>query len=228
MFADVPVIVISSAAAGVGKTTLTLNLAAALWNDKYNVCLFAPDNRHIDLFLKNRQSYMNTNKIVLPMPKLLRQPDEFVPGVNEVVIADISSHENEKYASVFAAAHTLISVARQNDSGWLENRKYMDLIWQAKKQVAARGIKYLNWIVVPNKLNKNSNQSISVLQDQERKFGFRTASGLSDRSEFQCFETGICAADRIAQKCPEMTINDVYARREILQLAGFLWQNKAE
>ena len=229
MFANVPVIVISSANSEVGKTTLALNLAAALWQDNYQVSLFAPHNRSVETFIQNRRRYMATHHVQLPMPNLISSLDEVSAqeGVQEVVVADIPSAENAQYASVFAAAHTLISVVKQkNDPHWLEKNKYADLVWQAKKEVAARGIKYLNWIVVPNRQSEDNIDSVFDPRIDEKKYGYRTAQGLMERHVFQCVETGICPADRIAAKLADMTMDDVYARREILQLTAFLWQNK--
>ncbi|MBR3502563.1 MAG: hypothetical protein IKO06_06620, partial [Alphaproteobacteria bacterium] len=62
---ETPVIVISSAKAKSGKTTLTLNLAAALWADGYKVQLFAPESDDIRRFLQQRIKFCQTNKVAL-------------------------------------------------------------------------------------------------------------------------------------------------------------------
>jgi hypothetical protein len=134
--------------------------------------------------------------------------------------------DNKKYADVFAKAHTLISVGtKMQDFQWQMTDPYMSLIWEAKKNIAARGIKYLNWIAVLNQLQNSDEIPLAELHGAAKRFGFRAAEPLHERSAFRYIENGYCAADMA--KFPQlfkMSMQDVYARREILTLTDFLWK----
>lgn len=224
---EIPIIVISSATPNVGKTTLALNLAAALWSDGYKVKLLAPHNAKVGYFLEQRQNLCRQTGVELPLPELIEQIEDNVePAEKTVIIADIPTAENEKYANVFAKAHTLITVATDvADLEWPLTHPYVSLIWEAKKNIAARGIKYLNWIAVLNQVEDEVD--LSQLQDAVKRFGFRVAEPLHYRQAFQYIENGYCAADMAQfRKLFKMSMPDVYARREILTLTDFLWQNK--
>lgn len=226
---ETPIIVISSATPNVGKTTLALNLAAALWSDNYKVKLFAPHNAKVRYFLEQRENLCRQTGVELPLPELVEQiENNDEPVEKTVIIADIPTAENEKYAAVFAKAHTLITVATEiADLHWPLTHPYVSLIWEAKKNIAARGIKYLNWIAVLNQINGEGADRISQLQDAVKRFGFRVAEPLHYRPAFQYIENGYCAADMAQfRKLFKMSMSDVYARREILTLTDFLWQNK--
>ncbi|MBQ9272064.1 MAG: hypothetical protein IJ218_07360 [Alphaproteobacteria bacterium] len=227
--ADTPIIIISSSVAGVGKTTLALNLAAALWSDDYNVNLFAPHNQTVADFMVQRQKICEQSAIALPMPKIIDNIDAAGNGSDkEVIIADIPTAENQQYADVFAAAHTLISIGRTpEDLQWELTHPYMNLIWEAKKNVASRGIKYLNWIVVLNETDIPTQDTQDALKNAAKRYGFRVAEPLHTRAAFRYIENGYCAADMAKfRQLFKMSMSDVYARREILTLTDFLWQGK--
>lgn len=224
---NVPVIVISSSVAGVGKTTLMLNLAAALWSDGYHVRLFAPHNETVQNFMKQRQILREQSKTNLPMPELMKDFNiDNSKGGKAVILADIPTAKNTDYKAVFAQAHTLISVATDTkDLQWQLTDPYMNLVWETKKSVAARGIKYLNWIAVLNMAPEMQNPTFPELAEAAKRFGFRVAEPLRMRDEFRYIENGYCAADMAEfRKLFKMSMSDVYARREILTLTDFLWQ----
>ncbi|MCQ2734569.1 MAG: division plane positioning ATPase MipZ [Alphaproteobacteria bacterium] len=222
-----PIIVISSPKAGSGKTTLALNLSAALWTDGYKVFLLAPDN-DVAQFLQKRREFCNKHNIELPMPQLVSQLSELPQESVErtVVIADIPTEKNNIYTKIFSQAHTLITVAdNPADVSWNLNDDYINLIWDVKKNIAARGIKYLNWIVVADLKNENAADWSKDMGDSAKKYGFRIAPPLKYRQAYQRLQDGYCAADMVANsKVFAMTFADVYARREILKLTDDLWQ----
>lgn len=224
---NVPVIVVSSSVAGVGKTTLTLNLAAALWSDGYRVKLFAPHNETVCNFIKQRQILREQSHTELPMPELMESFNiEADNSGKTVILADIPTAENIAYKEVFAQAHTLISVAtNMRDLQWQLTDPYMSLVWETKKSVAARGVKYLNWIAVLNMAAEEQNPTFPELSEAAKRFGFRVAEPLHTRDAFRYIENGYCAADMAEyRKLFKMSMADVYARREILTLTDFLWQ----
>lgn len=223
-----PLIVISSNHSDTGKTTLALNLAAALWSDGYHVMLYAPHNSMVDKFMQKRIALTAEKNIELPMPKRIDAIMQDELAGKNVIIADIPSAENSKYADIFAQAHTLITIEKNvADFQWEYRDMYMNLIWNAKKEIAARGIKYLNWIALLNYSENLSPTKLKLLETASKKFGFRIAEPLHRREAFEHIKDGFCAADMILDADAfKMTLADVYARREILTLTDFLWQEK--
>ncbi len=222
---ETPVIVISSPIKGTGKTTLALNLAAALWSDSYQVKLFAPHNETVTQFMAQRQILREQSGTDLPMPILLDTVDNTQSEAQKtVIIADIPNDNMGVYAEVFAKAHTLITVGQKTeDFDWPLTHPYVNLIWEAKKNIAARGIKYLNWIAVLNQTDDS--EAKNALTSATKRFGFRVAEPLHDREAFRYINNGYCAADMANfRKLFKMSMSDVYARREILTLTDFLWQ----
>jgi len=226
---ETPIIVISSAKPQTGKTTLALNLSAALWSDSYKVKLFAPHNEVVRNFLQQRHDICRQTGVELPMPEMLAEipHGDVADAEKAVIIADIPTLENDKYTEIFGRAHTLITVAGSvEELAWPLTDPYVNIIWEAKKNVAAHGVKYLNWIVVLNQVASITPESEAILQNAVKRFGFRVAEPLQYRAAFRYIENGYCAADMANfRKLFKMSMPDVYARREILTLTDFLWQN---
>ena len=226
---EVPVIVISSSVEKVGKTTLALNLAAALWSDGYQVKLFAPHNQTIRNFIEQRYILCTQSGVDLPLPMLIDNMDTATENPEKtVIIADIPTAQNQQYRNVFSKAHTLITVANKPaDLRWELTDPYMNLVWETKKSVAARGIKYLNWIAVLNEVTATPEEIRAELSDAAKRYGFRVAEPVHTRDAFRYIENGYCAADMAKfRQLFKMSMGDVYARREILTLTDFLWQGK--
>ncbi len=221
---DIPVIVISSSEKGVGKTTIALNLSAALWADDYKVAILSTDSIY-ENFIKQRELLNKKNRLKLPFPQIIS--DIKTAKDIDVIVADIPSEKNEEYAEIFSSAHTLITViSNQEKDSWLSGSSYINLIWDAKKNIAAKGIKYLNWIVVPNLLNMDDTSSLKNIETNAKKYGYRIASPIKKRASYQYINNGFCSADMTSSPYFKMTMSDVYARREILTLTDFLWQHK--
>ena len=105
---------------------------------------------------------------------------------------------------------------------------YAAFIWDTKKQMAADGRGYLNWIVVGNKTsNYNSKNKSAVFEYLERLgklFGFRFTPGLKDRIIYkELFLEGLTVLDMqnpaIRMK---MTMSHLAAKREVRSLAEFI------
>ncbi len=224
---EVPIIVISSPKEKSGKTTLALNLAAALWADDYLVNFFATDPAKLQFFLEKRHQLCQAHKTKLPFPRVINTLDEVAAqdGLKQAIIADIAAADNQKYADIFAAAHTLITVsARKEDMNWSLGDPYFSVVWQAKKNAAHRGAQ-LNWIVVPNQVESAKQLPTWQLVDLAKRYGFRVAQPLHYRAAFQHVAGGYGVADMaLKPQIFPMTMADVYARREILTLTDFLWQ----
>ena len=172
---ETPLIVISSSKAGVGKTILAFNLATALIQDGYAVGVYSDKARD---FLQKRLELSAKNPTI-KMPEEINQDNLFGANFRDcnVVIVDVPTNQNENFLPIFSKAHTLITVVQsETDINWQFSDSYLNMIWQAKKNQAAAGVKCLNWVVMENKLKTDS--------------------------------------------------KDVYARRELLILADFMWQHK--
>lgn len=223
-----PIIVISSDKKNTGKITVALNLAAALWNEGYQVKLFAPNNEKIQDFIEKRKLMNRQCNAELPMPQIINDIDAENNTEKDVIIAVVPSDRNQEYANVFNKAHTLISLGcKKEDFDWSFAHPYINLIWQSKKNAAARGIKYLNWIVVQNKLQNEKDNLTSQLQPLAKQFGFRLAEPLWFRNAYKYAENGYCSADMAKyRQIFKMSMDDVYARREILNLTDDLWKRK--
>lgn len=220
---DTPIIVISSPKRKNGSSVLALNLAGALWNDGYKVGLFSSNPDEIKKFSDARLKFCSSQNIKLAQPKLLTNINDLA-GLS-AVIADISADNYQENEAIFNTAHTLITpLNSENDISWQSDDEYLNFIWKIKKNQASQGKKYLNWIVVPY-LPKNASASFTHLPEAARRFGFRIAPEIHYRDEYMHVADGYCSADlRDDQLSHLMSFNDVYARREILKLADFIWK----
>ena len=225
--AETPVIIVSSSEKDVGKTTIGVNLAAALWSDGSKIKLFAPKNQTVEEFMSRRLLMCLQCKIDMPMPQIINSINED-NDEKTIVVAVIPSAENEKYSEVFFKAHTLISLGcEKKDFNWSFNNPYINLIWQTKKNAASKGIKHFNWIAVQNKYTGKNDSLKDDMQSMSKQLGFRVAEPLHYRDAYRYVENGYCAADMAKYKqIFKMSMDDVYARREILNLTDDLWKHK--
>lgn len=221
----VPLIVISSSRAGVGKTTLAFNLVTALLQDGYKVGIYS--DKAADFLQKREvQAQKNPN---LKMPEIISKADLFAKNYTDctVILVDVSTVANSEFADVFSQAHTLITIAqKKQDIDWQFSDSYLNLIWQTKKNQAAAGIKCLNWVVVKNNWPATETDWGDFSEKQARRFGFRCAPALENREVYTHIKNGFGAADLVNSKTLKMAMSDVYARRELLVLADFMWQHK--
>lgn len=222
---DIPVITVSSPRTKSGNTVLAINLAGALWNDRYTVGLFSSNITEAEEFLQKRSEFSDKKKIQIFKPKLIKNLD----GIKDVtaLIADISAGDYTENERFFNIAHTLITpLNRIDDISWKPDDKYLNFIWKVKKNQAADGIKYLNWIVLPYLKNNQTDFSAELIE-QSKRFGFRLAPAIYYREEYMHIKNGYCSSDlRNENLSKMMTMNDLYARREILKLADFIWNKK--
>lgn len=223
---DVPVIVVSSPKSESGNTVLSLNLAGALWNDGYKVGFFSSNSESAEKFLSARNKFNLEHKTELTTPQIVKD----FADISEfsAVIADISQADYKNFEHIFNMAHTLITpLNSKDDISWQFNDDYLNFIWKIKKNQAAHGRKYLNWIIVPYLKNKDAATFSAQLEEQGQRFGFRIAPEIYYRDEYMHVADGFCSADLIAPSlAASMTLADVYARREILKLTDHIWQKK--
>lgn len=220
-----PLVVISSPKAGAGKTTLAFNLATALLRDGYKVGVYSSAAAE---FMQKRSALLLQNPTMKNIQNISKQNlfnGDFADCT--VVIADIPSEQNQDYLPVFSKAHTIITLVQSlQDINWQPSDLYLNLIWKVKKNQAAAGIKYLNWVVTENKAVAEHDELNKQLERQARRYGFRTAPALEQRKAYTHIDEGYGAADLMVSKTINMSMADVYARRELLILADFIWQHK--
>lgn len=222
---DVPLIAISSPKVGAGKTTLAFNLIAALLRDGYRVGVYS---QSAEDFLQKRSALIQNNP-TMKMPENITKENLLAQNYGDVtaVVADIQTEQNKDFIPVFSRAHTLITIVQNSDDIlWQPSDSYLNLVWNVKKHQAAAGIKYLNWVVVENKVVSEDDELSNQLVLQSRRFGFRPAPALEQRKAYTHIAEGYGAADLIGAKTINMSMADVYARRELLVLADFVWQQK--
>lgn len=219
-----PLIAISSPKSGTGKTTLAFNLVSALLHDGYNVGVYSA---FASEFLQKRTE-LQKSEPSLRLPQNISKENLLSENFNgcNAVIVDLQSEQNSDFTPILAQAHTLITLLKdENDLSWQPTDSYLNLIWNVKKLQAAHGIKYLNWVVAENQLTNGAVLS-KQLEQQSRRFGFRLAPALSKREAYTRIKDGYGAADLISTGKLKMSMSDVYARRELLILADFIWQQK--
>ncbi len=217
---SIPLIVISSSRPCTGKTTLALNLATALAQDGYQVGIFTDKAED---FIKKRRALSKSKH--LPPLHLIAKEELLAQNFADctAVIAEVPSQANDEFLPVFSKSHTLITVAENaDDINWSPTDAYLNLIWQAKKNLASVGIKYLNWIVVKNRVCDD--EVDEKLIKASNRYGFRFAPTLEERAPFTYVENGYGVADLQNFSGVKMTMSDMYARRELLLLAEFVWQ----
>ena len=81
-------------------------------------------------------------------------------------------------------------------------------------------------MVTENKAVAEHDELNKQLERQARRYGFRTAPALEQRKAYTHIDEGYGAADLMVSKTINMSMADVYARRELLILADFIWQHK--
>lgn len=219
-----PLIAISSPKPGTGKTTLAFNLVSALLHDGYNVGVYSA---FASEFLQKRTE-LQKSEPSLRLPQNISKENLLSENFNgcNAVIVDLQSEQNSDFTPILAQAHTLITLLKdENDLSWQPTDSYLNLIWNVKKLQATHGIKYLNWVVAENQLTNGAVLS-KQLEQQSRRFGFRLAPALSKREAYTRIKDGHGAADLISTGKLKMSMSDVYARRELLILADFIWQQK--
>ncbi len=105
---------------------------------------------------------------------------------------------------------------------------YASFIWEVKKQMAAAGRPYLNWIVAGNKTStynsKNKNAVFEYLERLGKLYGFRFTPGMKDRTIYkELFLEGLTVLDMQHEKLKmKMTLSHLAAKREIRGIAEFI------
>lgn len=159
----------------------------------------------------------------------------------DVIIIDTPGHKNYLFEAAHQYADTLISPITDSlvdlssiadidaSNGQLKNPgPYAEFVWNVKKQLAAKGKPYLNWIITGNKTtalkSRNKNFIFEVLIKLGRLYGFRFCSGFKDRVIYkELFLDGITVLDMQQDVLKrKMSMSHLAAKMEIKNLAEFI------
>ena len=165
---------------------------------------------------------------------------EISPKVDAIII-DTPGHKNYLFEAAHKYADTLITPITDSlidlsaiadidaTNGQLKNPgPYAEFIWETKKQLAATGKSYLNWIVCGNKTashrSRNKTFIFETLAKLGKLYGFRFCDGLKDRVIYrELFLDGLTILDMQQEPLRrKMTLSHLAAKMEIKDLAEFI------
>jgi chromosome partitioning protein len=252
------IIVVSNEKGGTGKSTISMHLAIKLLNEGFTVATIDLDGRQgtLSKYIENRQHFCQTKSINLPTPQHHRfapQEDTIVSQYEvcskiheltdkfDAVIIDTPGTKNYLFDIAHVYADTLITPISDSlidlnvmaDIDFANNKvkkpgHYANFIWDTKKQLAAKGKPYLNWIVVGNKISSynsnNKKQVFSYLEQISKIYGFRLLGGLKDRVIYkELFLEGLTVLDMQNDSLKyKMNMSHLAAKREVRSLAEFI------
>ena len=252
------IIVISNEKGGTGKSTISMHLAIKLLNEGFSVATIDLDGRQgtLSKYIENREKFCQAKNVTLKTPShhrfapsedVITSQYEILSKIKELslqfdaIIIDTPGTKNYLFDIAHLHADTLITpisdslidlnVMADIDFGNEKIRKpghYASFVWETKKQLAAQGKPYLNWIVVGNKISSfNSNNKKIVFQYLEqisKLYGFRFLDGLKDRVIYkELFLEGLTVLDMKNDVLKhKMNMSHVAAKREVRSLAEFI------
>ncbi len=187
------VIVVGSEKAGAGKTTLALNITAALVRASQTVGVIDLD--HAQHTLSRILSSRRDDTLWVCAPSDMRAFDEQYRDLSArcaYVVIDAPSTMAALTPAAHACANTLVTaLTRPADLGEatpgasLTPSAYSEMVWEARKQkLRARGGP-IDWVVLRNRLERVSAKDDAALTALSARIGFRIAPGLSEREIVQ-------------------------------------------
>lgn len=188
--------------------------------------------------------------IVKPSADYARIPEDLnrihdlildIRGRYDAIIIDTPGSKNYLFEAAHQYADTLITPMTDSlvDMGALADidfadarvkapGHYADFVWETKKQLAARGKSFLNWIVCGNKISATRSRNKEFIFTQLEKigklYGFRFCPGLKDRVIYrELFLEGLTVLDmNLPGLNRRMTTSHLAAKMEIKNLAEFI------
>lgn len=219
----VQVVVISSINQKSGKTLLTAHLSIMLAKEYKTAVFDGTNNSGLSDFIAKRHTLNLGKDYNLPIPDyktLTKQNFETIENYDVVILDSPDS----KY---FCHADIFITPMRETDgisslsSG---GSLYASLIWEAKKQRAAKNKSAFKWVVVPN--DEYNKEEYQILEKTSKLLGFSVAPYFTNRPEYeQGLKEGITVIDKDMPKLKTLfDLPDLYARRDLKKLTDFIWQ----
>lgn len=252
------IIVVSNEKGGTGKSTISMHLAIKLMYEQYNVAVIDLDGRQGSLskYISARRAYCKKNDIKLPIPLHYEfEPIENKSNSREVksliedlstkvdaLIIDTPGAKNYLFDIAHLYPHTLVtpisdslidlSVIAEIDPDTGEIVKagnYAEYIWEVKKNLAAKGLPYLNWVVCGNHISnlrsRNKDIVFNKLESLSKLYGFRFTPGIKDRVIYkELFLDGLTVLDLNQPGInSRMTMSQLAAKVELNDVAEFIF-----
>ncbi len=183
------VIVIGSGSAGAGKTTLALNIAAALTRASQKVGVIDLDlsQRTLSQFLSARRD----ERLDVSAPADERAFSAALQDMSAgcaYLIIDAPSTVNDFSLAAHARGDTLITTLVHSaelgvtkTGASLAPSAYSEMVWEARKQKwRARGGP-IDWVVLRNRVERSGARNEAALAALSARMGFRIAPGLAER-----------------------------------------------
>lgn len=222
----VQIIVINSINRSSGKSLLAAHLAVMLAKDYKVVVMDDYAKSNLSDFVAKRYA-LNLGKdfnLAVPVYRSLNKENFSQADKYDVVILDSPSDKYFAYADVFI---TPLRGQEGLNSLVLRNSLYASLVWEAKKQRAAKGKNAFKWVVIPND-DTFLQEDYDKLNEAGKFLGFLVAPKIGYRKEFELgLEQGISVLDKDSPKLKTLfDLPDLYARRDLKKITDFIWQNK--
>lgn len=256
------IIVVSNEKGGTGKSTLSMHLAVKLMYEQYNVAVIDMDSRQGSLsrYITGRRDFCKKQNLNLPIPLHYEfEPldnksnardakatiEELSTKVDALVI-DTPGAKNYLFDLAHLYPHTLVTPISDSlidlsviadvdpDSGEiLRAGNYAEYIWEVKKNLAAKGLPYLNWVVCGNRISnlrsRNKDLVFGKLENLSKLYGFRFTPGLKDRVIYkELFLNGLTVLDLNQPGLnSRMSMSQLAAKIELNNVAEFIFAQEA-
>ena len=252
------IIVVANEKGGTGKSTLSMHLAIKLLYENFKVAVIDLDGHQGSLskYIENRRNFCLKHKIQLPTPiHYIFEPVAKETNKKEIedliielssrfdaIIIDTPGSRNYLFELAHKFLHTLITpigdslidlsaIADINPENGeiLKSGHYAKFVWETKKNLAAKDLPYLNWVVCGNKItalrSKNKEMVFEKLESISKLYGFRFTQGLKDRVIYkELFLEGLTILDMNSPILHRrMSVSHLAAKMEINSLAEFIF-----
>lgn len=252
------IIVVSNEKGGTGKSTLSMHLAIKLMYENYNVAVMDLDGRQgtLSKYIASRRTFCKKNDVNLPIPlhyefeplddksnaREVKSVIEELSTKVDALVIDTPGHKNYLFDIAHLYPHTLVTPIGDSlidlsviadidpDTGEiLRASNYAEYIWEVKKQLAAKGLPYLNWVVCGNRISNlrshNKDVVFGKLENIAKLYGFRFVNGLKDRVIYkELFLNGLTVLDlNQPGLLSRMSMSQLAAKIEVNDLAEFIF-----
>ena len=252
------IIVVSNEKGGTGKSTISMHLAIKLMYEQYNVAVIDLDGRQGSLskYINARRSFCKKNDINLPIPlhyeyeplddkSNSREVKSLIEDLStkvDALIIDTPGAKNYLFDIAHLYPHTLVTPISDSlidlsviaevdpDTGEvIRAGNYAEYIWEVKKNLAAKGLPYLNWVVCGNHISnlrsRNKDIVFGKLENLAKLYGFRFTPGIKDRVIYkELFLDGLTVLDLNQPGInSRMTMSQLAAKIELNDVAEFIF-----
>jgi len=247
------IITIGNEKGGSGKSTVSMHVSVALARMGWRVGAMDLDLRQLSFghYLDNRTAFIARSGHALPLPRYAPLPDaaqgtppddhfaaalEPLHAACDFVVIDCPGAHTRYSQVAHAVADTLITPINDSfidfdllaridpDSGKvLAPSIYSQMVWTARQNRAAGGLRALDWLVLRNRLGstamRNKRRLGDALGQLSSRIGFRLAPGFGERVIFrELFPNGLTLLDMRDVGTESLSLSHVAARQELREL----------